>query len=59
MGLTQRKAVLLMVLVSASFASVALLQRTAGKVVGLGLLAALMLAFGLALNRVGRVRPQT
>ena len=56
-GLSQPRAVLLMVLVSASFASVALLQRTTGKLIALGLLAAFMLAFGLVLNRVGRSRP--
>jgi UDP-GlcNAc:undecaprenyl-phosphate GlcNAc-1-phosphate transferase len=56
-GLSQPRAVLLMMLVSVSFASVALLQRTTGKLIALGLLAAFMLAFGLVLNRVGRSRP--
>jgi len=55
-GLSQPKAVLMMTLIAASFASVALLQRTAGKVIALGLLAAFMLALGLLLNRVGRPR---
>lgn len=55
-GLRQPAAVLVMATVSASFASVALLQRTTGKVIALGLLAAFMLGLGLLLNRVGRPR---
>lgn len=53
-GLSQPRAVLVLAAIAASFASVALLQRTAGKVIGLGLLAAFMLGLGLLLNRVGR-----
>lgn len=52
-GLNQPRAVLTLVVISALFGSLALLQRTAGKLIGLGILIVTMVVLGFLISHIG------
>lgn len=52
-GLSQSRAVLVLAVMSALFGSLALLQRTSGKIIGLGILIIVMIILGFLISHIG------